>query len=198
MPTCAARAIAAGPSSSGRCGRSKRHRRSPAWVGGETELDRVLELLAARSRALVEAFAVVILLPDGSDFVVAATDGDVPHGLDIAATIELDHAAGRDDARLDPDAETAIYRIVQESLTNAAKYARGAHIEVVVVQPSGSRPTGAPTQPRARRAARGRAAYASRSSRRPVRTRGRGAAADRSRAHQFGDRIEALSERAHR
>ena len=44
-------------------------------VGGETRMDRVLELIADRSRALVGASGVVILLPAGPDFVVAATAG---------------------------------------------------------------------------------------------------------------------------
>ena len=47
-------------------------------VGGETQLDRVLELIAKRSRALVEAAGVAILLSDGDDFVVAATAGEIP------------------------------------------------------------------------------------------------------------------------
>ena len=47
-------------------------------VGGETRLDRVLELIAKRSRALVEAAGVAILLIEGSDFVVAATAGEIP------------------------------------------------------------------------------------------------------------------------
>jgi signal transduction histidine kinase len=50
-------------------------------VGGETQLDRVLELIAKRSRALIEATGVAILLIDGSDFVIAAIAGDIPRGI---------------------------------------------------------------------------------------------------------------------
>ena len=50
-------------------------------VGGETRLDRVLELIAKRSRALVEAAGLAILLSDGDDFVVAATAGEVPRSM---------------------------------------------------------------------------------------------------------------------
>jgi signal transduction histidine kinase len=50
-------------------------------VGGETQLDRVLELIAKRSRALVDASGVAILLVDGEDFVVAATAGEVPRTI---------------------------------------------------------------------------------------------------------------------
>lgn len=47
-------------------------------VGGETNLDRVLELIAKRSRALVEARGLAILLQDGPDLKVAAMAGNLP------------------------------------------------------------------------------------------------------------------------
>jgi signal transduction histidine kinase len=50
-------------------------------LGGETRLDRVLELIVNRARALVEARMVLILLEDGDDLVVAATAGEAPHDL---------------------------------------------------------------------------------------------------------------------
>ena len=50
-------------------------------VGGETQLDRVLELIVKRSRALVEASGVAILLVDGDEFVVAATAGEIPRRI---------------------------------------------------------------------------------------------------------------------
>lgn len=50
-------------------------------VGGETRLDRVLELIAARSRALLDARGVMILLADAEEFVVAATAGNVSREL---------------------------------------------------------------------------------------------------------------------
>jgi signal transduction histidine kinase len=46
-------------------------------VGSETELDRVLELIVKRARALVEARAVVLLLAEGDDLVLAASAGQV-------------------------------------------------------------------------------------------------------------------------
>ena len=46
-------------------------------VGAETQLDRVLELIVKRGRALVDARAVVILLRDGDDLQVAASAGEV-------------------------------------------------------------------------------------------------------------------------
>jgi signal transduction histidine kinase len=50
-------------------------------VGGEIDLDRVLELIVKRGRALVEARALVILLEEGGELVVAATAGDLPGDL---------------------------------------------------------------------------------------------------------------------
>ena len=42
-------------------------------VGGETDIDRILELIVNRGRALVEARALLILLAEGDGLVVAAT-----------------------------------------------------------------------------------------------------------------------------
>ena len=46
-------------------------------VGGETRLDRVLELIVKRGRALVDARALLILLQDGDGLQIAAGAGDV-------------------------------------------------------------------------------------------------------------------------
>jgi signal transduction histidine kinase len=46
-------------------------------IGGETELERVLELVVKRGRALVEAHDVIILLRQGDELVVAAGAGHV-------------------------------------------------------------------------------------------------------------------------
>jgi PAS domain S-box-containing protein len=50
-------------------------------VAGETELGRVLELIAEQSRALVDASGLAILLADGEEFVVAATAGTLAKTL---------------------------------------------------------------------------------------------------------------------
>jgi signal transduction histidine kinase len=52
-------------------------------IGGETELDRVLELVVKRGRALVEAHDVIILLRQGDELVVAAGAGHVNITEDI-------------------------------------------------------------------------------------------------------------------
>jgi signal transduction histidine kinase len=64
-------------------------------VGGETQLERVLELIAKRSRALVEASGVAILLADGEDYVVAATAGEVPRGIVGSRVLASGSVAGR-------------------------------------------------------------------------------------------------------
>lgn len=46
-------------------------------LAGETELERVLELIVKRGRALVEASAVVIMLLEGDELIVEATAGDI-------------------------------------------------------------------------------------------------------------------------
>jgi PAS domain S-box-containing protein len=50
-------------------------------VAGETELGRVLGLIAEQSRALVDASGLAILLADGEEFVVAATAGTLAKTL---------------------------------------------------------------------------------------------------------------------
>jgi signal transduction histidine kinase len=50
-------------------------------VGGETDIDRVLELIVKRARALVKARALTIMLAEGDELVVAATAGEIDDGL---------------------------------------------------------------------------------------------------------------------
>ncbi len=64
-------------------------------VGGETQLDRVLELIAKRSRALVEASGAAILLIDGDDFIVAATAGEIPRRIVGSRVARSGSVAGR-------------------------------------------------------------------------------------------------------
>ena len=71
----------AATSSSERCAAWRRRRRSPRPSAGETRLDRVLELIVKRARALVDARALVILLAEGDELVVAAQAGELPPGV---------------------------------------------------------------------------------------------------------------------
>jgi signal transduction histidine kinase len=50
-------------------------------VGGETDLDRVLELIVKRARALVDARGVLILLRDGEELFIAAVAGQLEGDL---------------------------------------------------------------------------------------------------------------------
>ena len=63
-------------------------------VGGETDLDRVLDAIVERGRALVEARALIIMLREGEDLVVAATAA-VADGLDPKVT---EHRISADEA----------------------------------------------------------------------------------------------------
>ena len=47
-------------------------------LGGQTDIDRILQLVAKRGRALVSARALVIELLDGDHFIIAATAGEIP------------------------------------------------------------------------------------------------------------------------
>ena len=60
-------------------------------VGGETDLERILELVVKRARALVEAHDVLIMLRDGEDLVIAAGAGHVTIGE--GARLPLSRAA---------------------------------------------------------------------------------------------------------
>ncbi|HEX6116429.1 MAG TPA: PAS domain S-box protein [Solirubrobacterales bacterium] len=50
-------------------------------IGGETELDTVLDAIVERGRALVEAKGLVVMLVEGDGLVVAATAGNVESGI---------------------------------------------------------------------------------------------------------------------
>ena len=64
-------------------------------VGAETQLDRVLELIVKRGRALVDARAMVILLRDGDELAVAASAGEVQSSI-VGARVPLDVATSGD------------------------------------------------------------------------------------------------------
>lgn len=53
-------------------------------------------------------------------------------GLDVDLDIELAHELGRPSDRLAPEIETAVYRIIQEALTNAHRHGQARHVSVSV------------------------------------------------------------------
>ena len=64
-------------------------------VGGETDLDRVLELIVKRGRALVEARSLVVLLSEGDEVVAAAAAGEVGEWIVGARLPMADSIAGQ-------------------------------------------------------------------------------------------------------
>jgi signal transduction histidine kinase len=62
----------------------------------------------------------------------ALCERDERQGMDVDVSIDLDYEQGRERERHSPEVETAMYRIVQEALTNAAKHghAKRAVVEV--------------------------------------------------------------------
>jgi signal transduction histidine kinase len=63
-------------------------------IGGETRIERVLELISKRGRALVSARGILIALLDGDDLVLAATAGHMPQGLQGTRVAAADTALG--------------------------------------------------------------------------------------------------------
>jgi signal transduction histidine kinase len=61
-------------------------------VGGETQLDRVLELVVKRGRALVEARSMVLLLRDGDELVVTGVAGAIEPEL-VGARVPIEGSA---------------------------------------------------------------------------------------------------------
>jgi signal transduction histidine kinase len=82
-------------------------------IGGETDVDLILELVAKRGRALVEARALLIEIVDGEGLVVAAVAGDAPPGL-----------AGQRIALADTVASTAFRTGMTQRLEGALNRAR--------------------------------------------------------------------------
>ena len=62
-------------------------------VGGETRLDRVLELIVKRGRALVEARGMVIMLAEADDLIITAVAGQIDGAL-VGTRLAIADSAG--------------------------------------------------------------------------------------------------------
>jgi len=82
-------------------------------LGGQTDLDRILQLVAKRGRALVSARALAIELLDGDDLVIAAVAGEVPAEL-LGARVPVRETV----------AEAALRTLSTQRLEDAANRAR--------------------------------------------------------------------------
>jgi signal transduction histidine kinase len=111
-------------------GRSERPDALPQAVGQAVDQ---LEEAIANLRALITDLRPAALDELG---VHAALEGlaerSLRHGLDVDVSIDLAYGEGRQAGRHAPELEIAIYRIVQEALTNATKHgaARRAVVEI--------------------------------------------------------------------
>jgi signal transduction histidine kinase len=59
-------------------------------------------------------------------------------GLDVDANVDLAYEQGRARGRLSPELETGVYRVVQESLTNAIKHGGANRAILEVLEDAGS------------------------------------------------------------
>jgi signal transduction histidine kinase len=111
-------------------GRSERPEALPQAVRQAVDQ---LEDAIANLRALITDLRPAALDELG---VQAAVEGlaerSIRHGLEVDVSVELAYEQGRAATRHAPELETAIYRIVQESLTNASKHgaAKRAVVEI--------------------------------------------------------------------
>jgi signal transduction histidine kinase len=55
-------------------------------------------------------------------------------GLSIEADLDLAFEAGRAETRHDPEVESALYRIAQESLNNVVKHAQAHHVRIAITE----------------------------------------------------------------
>jgi signal transduction histidine kinase len=113
-------------------------RRSGDLDGLATAVDEAvgqLETDIATLRALITELRPAALDQLGLEPALLALVDRVRAGdLDTDAHIELAHGHGDPAARLDSEMETGVYRIVQESLTNAVKHGRARRASVEVLE----------------------------------------------------------------
>jgi len=104
-----------------------------AIVDAVAQLDADISAL----RALITDLRPAALDQLGADAAIEAwADRLRRTGLEIDVSVDLAYEQGRHDERLVPEIETALYRIVQEALTNATKHGRAQRAVVDVTEGS--------------------------------------------------------------
>jgi signal transduction histidine kinase len=113
-----------------------KRRRDPEDM--EKTIDRALEQLELEIvslRSLITDLRPAALDQLGLEPALAAlVDRVRDAGLEIDANVELAHEHGEANTRLAPELEAGVYRIVQESLTNAIKHAAPSRATVEVIE----------------------------------------------------------------
>jgi len=108
-------------------------------VGGETELERVLELVSKRARDLVDARALLALLPRDGDLVVAMTAGKVPdavrgRSLTVDASPAMDALRSEAATRIADPARIGMSELgIESSIALLAPMVHGGKREGVLV-----------------------------------------------------------------
>lgn len=94
-----------------------------------------LELGIADLRALITNLRPAVLDQLGTEAAIRAlADRLTRDGLNVEVSIDLAYEQGRETERHGPELETAIYRIVQEALTNATKHGRSRRAVVELIE----------------------------------------------------------------
>jgi PAS domain S-box-containing protein len=101
---------------------------SPAALAATSELQRQIDVMMASLRRLASNLRPPMLDDLGLAAALEWLADDFMHRYDIETVVE----AGLDDAHFTPSASTAIFRIVQEALTNVVKHAKASHVLIAI------------------------------------------------------------------
>jgi signal transduction histidine kinase len=94
----------------------------------DTEITGLRRMITDLRPATLDTFGVQAALEGLAERVAATT------GLEIDLQVELAFESGRSGVRHPPEIESALYRLVQEALTNVAKHAGAASVDVSVIE----------------------------------------------------------------
>ena len=97
-----------------------------------------IEESIANLRALITDLRPAALDELGIEAAIEAlAERNVRHGLEVDVSIELAHEQGSEPQRMSSELESALYRITQEALTNAAKHGKASRAVVEIREQSG-------------------------------------------------------------